>query len=62
MIVYLTDYYNAIIIDRLQSKTKIGKVSWYFNNSLLCKPEFSSATKTSLFLIKKTKKQTLTSK
>ena len=43
---------NAISIDRLPSKTKIGKDSWYFNISLLCKPEFSSATKTFLFLLK----------
>ena len=47
-----TDHYNAISIDRLSSKTKIGKESWYFNNSLLCKPEFSSARKTFLFLLK----------
>ena len=55
--VSLTDYYNAISIDRFPSKTKIGKDSRYFN-SLLCKPEFSSATKTFLFFIKNTKKAT----
>ena len=50
-------------IDRLPSKTKIGKVSWYFNNSFLCKPRFSSTTKTFIFFIKiKTKKQPLLSK
>ena len=43
--VSLTDYYNAISIDRFPSKSKTGKDSRYFN-SLLCKPEFSSATKT----------------
>ena len=37
------------------SKTKIGKDSWYFNNSLLCKPEFSLTTKTFLLFIKNTK-------
>ena len=41
---------NAISIDRILSKTKIGKGSWYFNNSLLCKFEFSSAN---FFIIKK---------
>ena len=50
-----TNHYDAISIDRLPSKTKIGKGSWYFNNPLLCKPEFSSTTKTSCF-IKNTKK------
>ena len=52
--VSFTDNYSAISIDRLPSKIKIGKDSWYFNNSLLCKPEFSPATKTSFF-IKNTK-------
>ena len=50
--VSFTNHYNAISIDRLSSKTKIGKYSWYFNNSLLCKPEVSSATKSFLFLLK----------
>ena len=50
-----TDHYNAIFIDRFPSKTKIGKDSWYLNNSLLCKPEFSLTTKTFYFLIKNTK-------
>ena len=39
--VSFTDHYNAISIDRLASKTNSGKGSWYFNNPLLCKPEFS---------------------
>ena len=43
--VFFTDHYNANSINRLPSKTKIGKDPRYFNNSLLCKPEFSSATK-----------------
>ena len=38
IMVAFTDHYNATSIDRLHSKTKIGKDSWYFNNSLLCKP------------------------
>ena len=42
--VSFTDHYNGISIDRLPSKTKIGKDSWRFNNYFLCKPEFSSAT------------------
>ena len=58
IMVSFTDHYNVISIDRLSSKSKIGKVSWYFKNSLLCKPEFSSATINFLFLLKKnTKKQ-----
>ena len=32
--VYFTDDYNAISIDRLPSKTKIGKGWWCFTNSL----------------------------
>ena len=34
------------------AKTKIGKGQWYFNNSLLCKPEFASAKKTFFLLLK----------
>ena len=41
----LIDHYNAIFIDRFSWQTKIGKDLWYFNNSLLCKREFSSTTK-----------------
>ena len=41
-----THHYNAIFIDRFPSQTKIAKDSWYFNNSLLCKPEFPSTIKT----------------
>ena len=47
-----TDHYNAIFIDRFHSKTKIGKDSWYFNNSFLCKPESSLTTKTFFVLLK----------
>ena len=46
IMISFTDHYNAIFIDRFPSQTKIGKDSWYFNNSLLCKPKFSSTTKT----------------
>ena len=54
--VSFTNHYNAISIDRLSSKTKIGKDSWkrFMKIILLCKPEFSSATKT-FFFIKNTK-------
>ena len=34
------DHYNAISIDGPSSKTKIGKGSLYFKNSILFKPEF----------------------
>ena len=46
IMISFTDHYNAIFIDRFPSQTKIGKDSWYFNNSLFCKPKFSSTTKT----------------
>ena len=44
IMVYLTDHYNAIFIERFPSKTKIGKDSWYFNISPLCKLKFSFTT------------------
>ena len=56
--VSFTDHCNAISIDRHPSKTKIGKHSWYFNNFLLCKHEFSSAANNFLFLLK-TQKTTI---
>ena len=34
IMVSFADHYNVIFIDRFPSKTKIGKHSWYFNNSL----------------------------
>ena len=52
VMVSFTDHYNVIFIDRFSSKTKIGKDSWYFNNSYLCKPEFTLTTETFLFLLK----------
>ena len=54
--VSFTNHYNAISIDTLPSKTIVRKYSWYFNNSLLCKSEVSSATNTFLFLLKTQKK------
>ena len=50
IMVSFTDHYNANLIDRFPSKTKIGKDPWYFSDSLLCKPELSLSTKTFLFL------------
>ena len=47
-----TNHYNAISIERLPSKTKIGKDSWYFNNSF-----FSTKN---LFFLLKTHKNTTT--
>ena len=52
IMVSFTDHYNAISIDRLPSKKIQEKIQG--NSSLLCKPEFSSTTKTSCF-IKNTK-------
>ena len=46
----VTDHYNAIFIDRFPWKTKIGKDSWYINNSILCKSELSLTTGFSLLL------------
>ena len=57
IMVSFTDHHNAIFIDRFSSQTKIGKDSWYFNNSLLCKPEFSSTTNT--FFIRNSKNATI---
>ena len=53
--VSFTNHSNTISIDRLPSKTKIGKDSQYVKISHLCEPEFSSATKTFLFFIKNAK-------
>ena len=60
IMVSFTNHYNAISIDRLSSKTKIGKDSSkrFMKIILLCKPEFSSATKT-FFLLKTQKTTTL---
>ena len=58
IMISFTDHYTAIFTDRFPSKTKIGKDSQYFNNSL-CKPEFSSTSKTFLFLLETQKTTTL---
>ena len=58
IMVSFTDHYNAIFTDRFPSKTEAGKDSWYVNNSLLFKPEFSSTSKTS-FLLETRKTTTL---
>ena len=34
IMVSFTNHYNAIFVGRFPSQTKIGKDSWYFNNSL----------------------------
>ena len=52
IMVSFTNHYNAVFIDRFPSKTKIGKDSLYFNNSLLCNPKFFLTIKTFLFLLK----------
>ena len=59
IMVSFTDHYNATFIDRFLSKIKIGKDSWYLNNSLLCKTEFSSTSKTYCFLLETQKTTTL---
>ena len=65
IIVSFTDLiinYNATSIERLPWKIKIGKDPWYFNNSLSCQPDFSSATKNLLSLPKTQKITTLQQK
>ena len=52
IMVSFIDHYNGISIDRLTPKTKIGNDLWYCNYSLLCKPEFFSASENFLFLLK----------
>ena len=44
IMISLTGRCTDISIDKLPLKTKTGKNSWYFSNSLLCKPDFFSAT------------------
>ena len=50
IMVSFTDHCNVISIDRFPSKTKIGKDSWYVNNSLLCKIELSLTIDFSYFI------------
>ena len=47
-----SDHYNALLIDRLFSKTKIGKDLWHFNSSILKNKDFCSTTKNLLFFLK----------
>ena len=35
IMVSFSDHYDTIFVDRVLSKTEIGRVSWYFNNSVL---------------------------
>ena len=51
-----SDNYCAIFIDRFSSKIKIWEDSWYFYNSLLCKPNFSLAAKNWLSSLNNQKK------
>ena len=56
IIISLSDHhYNAISIVRVPSKTKIGKVSWHFKNSLLEKTVSFSLTKKLLSQLKNLK-------
>ena len=38
-----SDHYNALLIERLSSKTKTGKDLWHFNNTLLQNKDFCSS-------------------
>ena len=57
IMVSLTDHYNAVSIDRIPAKNKIGRDSWYCNNSLLCNREVLFSYKDFSIFIKNTKKQ-----
>ena len=46
------DRYNALIIDRFSSKTKLGKDLWHFNNSTLKNKDFCSTTKDLISFLK----------
>ena len=46
-----SDHYNALLIDRLSSITKIGKDLWHFNSSLLKKKDFCSTTRNMLSIL-----------
>ena len=47
-----SDHYNTLLIDRLSSKTKIGKDLWHFNSSILKNKDFCSTTKNLLSFLK----------
>ena len=59
--IYFFDHYNALLIDRLSSKTKIGKDLWHFNDSILENKDFCSTTK-SLLSFLRTKQNSYSSK
>ena len=61
IILSFTDHYNAILIDRFTLKTEIGKVSWYYNNSPLCRLEFFLTTDFSFFIKNTKQNQSLAS-
>ena len=47
-----SDHYNALFVDRIPSKTKIGKDFWLFHNSLLEKHDFCVTIKNLLAILK----------
>ena len=47
-----SDHYNALFVDRIPSKTKIGKDLWLFNNSLLEKHDFYLTIRNLLAMLK----------
>ena len=46
-----SNHYNALLIDRLSSITKIGKDLWHVNSSLLKKKDFCSTTRNMLSIL-----------
>ena len=50
-----SDHHNALFIDRLSSKTKIGKDLWHFNSSIFKNNDFCSITKNLLSFLKRKK-------
>ena len=57
-----SDHYNALFVDRIPSKTKIGKDLWLFNNSLLEKHDFCLTIKNLLAMLKTKKTQLFVNK
>ena len=58
--VSFTNYFNAILLTGSRQKLKLKKIQGTLIISLLCKSEFSSATKTFLFLLKTTTREQVT--
>ena len=48
-----SDHYNALLIERLSSKTKTGKDLWLFNNTLLQNKDFVSSISNLLSSLKR---------